>query len=405
MSLDVRAISDDDFDAFHRTLAVPFGIDPSPERTERLRSAFEKDRLRGAFDRGEIVGTLGALSLRLSVPGGELPAAGTTLVAVLPTHRRRGALRSLMTQHLTEVHERGECLAILWASESPIYGRFGYGPACERAAMNLPKSSARMRQHVEARGTTRLLARDEAQSLFPAIHDSVARRRPGMLRRSEQWWKNRALSDPEFARAGSTEHRRVLYERDGQSAGYCIYRTRMDWERLGAELQVLELVGVDPDAEKNLWLFVFGVDLTHSITYRMQPVDDPLRWWLDEPRRMERKIEDAIWLRPVDVAAALQGRTYSSPGSLVIAVRDSFCPWNAGVFRLEVDDHGHARYRPAKTEAEIELTSEALGMVYLGGHRFRELARAGLMTGAPDALARADAMFEWDPLPWCPDFF
>ena len=86
-------------------------------------------------------------------PGGRLPTAGTSVVAVAPTHRRRGILRAMMTQHLAEVHEKGEPLAALWASESSIYGRFGYGPASERAVMKLAKSFARFSRHSSGCGT------------------------------------------------------------------------------------------------------------------------------------------------------------------------------------------------------------------------------------------------------------
>jgi predicted acetyltransferase len=341
----------------------------------------------------------------MTVPGSILPLAATTVVTVLPTHRRRGIFRNLMTAHLAELHQRNEPLAALWASESSIYGRFGYGPACEKSVVKLEKPYAQMHEPVEVAGTMRLVERAEAQQLFPSIYEAVARHRPGMLTRSENWWKNRVFRDTESMRRGATTHRRVLHVRDGRPVGYLIYRTRADLQRGGSEVQVIELFGIDVAAEKSLWQFVFGIDLTTTIDHWNQPVDDPLRWWLEQPRRLERKIEDGIWLRVVDVAAALAGRIYSCPGSLLLNVRDEHCPWNNGVWHLEVNDDRTARCRSSNAEPQLELSPDALGMVYLGGHRFTTLAKSGLITGSSDSLRRADALFSWEPLPFCPDFF
>ena len=154
-----------------------------------------------------------------------------------------------------------------------------------------------------------------------------------------------------------------------------------------------------------LWQYIFGIDLISSIVYWNQPVDDPLRWWLVQPRRMERRIEDALWLRPVDVAAALNERQYACAGAVVFCMRDELCPWNDGVYRLEVDGDGKACCQRTQADAEIDLTPYALGATYLGGHRFRDLARSGIVTGKADALKRIDAMFTWDPLPWCQEIF
>ena len=120
---------------------------------------------------------------------------------------------------------------------------------------------------------------------------------------------------------------------------------------------------------------------------------------------MERRIQDALWVRPVDVATALSGRRYSCAGSVVLRIHDQLCPWNDGVYSFEVDRNGTGRCHPVHTDSEIVMTPQTLGAVYLGGHRFRDLARSGVVTGTTDALQRADAMFAWDPLPWCQEVF
>ena len=95
-----------------------------------------------AVDEGRIVGGAGAFSFRTTVPGGAVvPSAGVTVVGVLPTHRRRGILRSMMRLQLDDAHERGEALATLFASEETIYGRYGYG----RATLALELKISRIR--------------------------------------------------------------------------------------------------------------------------------------------------------------------------------------------------------------------------------------------------------------------
>ena len=407
MSVQIRSISADELDTFHRTMAVPFVFDVTPERTEHIKNAFELERLRAAFDGDQMVATFGAFSLRLSVPGAILETAGTTVVTVLPTHRRRGILRSLMTEHLAEVHSNGEPLAALWASESSIYGRFGYGPSSELAVMRLEKPFAELQQPISIQATMRLVDRDEAATVFPKIYEHVARKRPGTFLRSDHWWEHRILGDPEFVRGESPAHRRVLHVRDGQPVGYAIYRTRNDAAQDTIQVQLVELIGIDAESQKALWQYLFGIDLVSSIQYSNQPVDDPLRWWLAHPRRMQRRIEDALWVRPVDVIACLNARRYSSAGSVIFRMRDELCPWNGGVFHLETDSHGTARCQrtDSDADAQIELTPYALGAAYLGGHRLRDLARAGVVSGTAQTLERADAMFTWDPLPWCQEVF
>jgi predicted acetyltransferase len=405
MSVHIRPISADEIEAFLGTASVSFGFDATPEAIARFRDVFELERMRAAVDGEQIVATFGALTTRITVPGNVLPLAATTVVTVLPTHRRQGVFRRMMTEHLTELHQNKEPLAALWASESSIYGRFGYGPACEKVVAKLDKPYARLQEPVDIAGTMRIVEQVESQELFPAIYEAVAPSRPGMFARSEHWWKHHVLRDPEYLRRGGTAHRRVLHTRDGRNVGYAIYRTRADAARGGSEVQVIELIGRDEAAEKSLWQFLFGIDLSTAIDHWNLPIDDPLRWWLEQPRRLERKIEDGIWLRVIDVQTALAGRRYSCAGSLVLGISDEHCPWNTGTWQLDVDGDGVGRCRQANAAAELQLTPYALGMTYLGGHRFATLARSGLVTGSAEAIHRADALFACDPLPYCPDFF
>ena len=404
MSLVYRPISIEEVETFQHTMGVPFGFDPSRQMVDGFTQIFEVERLRAAFDGDQMVATFGTFSFQMNVPGGKLRTGGTTIVTVLPTHRRQGILRTLLTENLKEMHQNGESLAALWASESSIYGRFGYGPASECLIISLEKPYARLEKPADIRGSLRLVDEEEALSRFPFVYEQAATR-PGMMDRSEKWWRYHVFRDLEERREGATKHRRVLYLGNDQSVGYAIYRTRTNREVGSGEVRIVELVSVDSAAEKALWQYFFGIDLIKTIHYWNQPVDSPLHWWLEEPRRLQRKVNDQLWVRVLDVETALTGRQYSCAGAITFRFVDPLCPWNEGCYRLQSDKDGHAQCQRTNASPELEFTSNALGTVYLGGIRIRDLTQAGLIQGTPSTVQAADAMFSWDPKPWCPEIF
>ena len=406
MPYPIRKIEAEEQEKFMRTLSIPFCMDLSPGVAERFRVALEHADLCAAFDGDEMVSTFGSYNLNLTVPGGvQVPTAGTTVVTVLPTHRRRGILRAHMFEHFRDARDKEQPLAALWAAESHIYGRFGYGPAADAHRITIQKPHARLAEPVDIAGSMRLVDEEEALRVFPAIHSRVAKNRTGMFDRSPQWWKLRNLADPEELRRGATSHRRVLHLREGEPAGYAIYRTLTNFTTYTNELQLIELIGQDPAAEKALWQYSFGVDLVASLSHWNLAGDDPLLWWIEQPRELQRKVSDSIWVRPVDVAEALRLRRYASAGRVVFRFRDEYCPWNEGTYLLETDRDGTARCEKTDASPELELTPYSLGSVYLAGRRVWDLARAGLITGSPEAIHTADGMFGWTHLPWCPEIF
>lgn len=406
MHYPIRNISADQKEAFLKTMSIPFGMDVSPGMTARFRIAMETAALKAAFDGEQMISTFGAYPLSLTVPGGNsVPTAGTTLVTVLPTHRRQGVLTAHMRQHFQEAYDEGQPLAALWASESHIYGRFGYGPAAESARITIPKAAAKLLEPVDIKGGMRLVEVEEALEIFPEIYRPLVKTRPGMFERSADWWKVRVLGDPEELRHGATSHRRVLHQRDGQPVGYAVYRIHPTFSHHDTELQLVELIGQDPLAERALWQYLFGVDLITTITHWNLPVDDPLSWWVEQPRKLQPKLSDSVWVRPVNVIEALTRRRYASAGELVFQFRDDYCPWNEGTYRLTASAEGLGHCEKTQAPAELSLTPFSLGSVYLGGHRVRQLARAGLITGSPEAIHTADALFGWSIKPWCQEVF
>jgi predicted acetyltransferase len=383
-----------------------FGRDkPDDDWIERWLSVFELERMLAAVDDdGSIVGGAGALGLRMTVPGGtQLPTAGVTVVGVLPTHRRRGILRSMMRAQLDDVHARGEPLAALWASEETIYGRYGYGLASLNAQFDVDKSYGSFRRGVETLGRVRLVDLDAAAQLLPPLYDAVQRVTPGMYERSEAWWRNRQLVDPENFRFGGSPKHVVLLEVDGEPQAYAIYRLHVAFGDLGPEtkLRTIEVIAVNPAATASIWRYLLDVDWTKTVSAGLQPADHPLFLLLAQPNFSKPTLSDGLWVRLVDVGAALSGRAYAGDGSLVFDVRDAFCPWNEGRWRLEGGEAARTNDEP-----DIGLDVSDLGSVYLGGFTFRALQRAGRLDELTEgAVYRADATFRTEGLPWCPEIF
>jgi predicted acetyltransferase len=340
----------------------------------------------------------------MTVPGGEqLGTAGVTVVGVLPTHRRRGILRSMMRTQLDDIHERGEPLAALWASEETIYGRYGYGLASLALEFGIPRIRGAFREGIEPVGRVRLVDREEAAERMPPVYDAVQRLTPGMYERSASWWEFRVLADPPEFRFGGGPKQLAVLEVDGRPQAYAIYRLNAAFGSLGPETTIvtLEVVGATPAATASIWRYLLDIDWTQTVSARLQPVDSPLFLLLARPNFSRPVISDGLWIRLVDVGAALEQRAYTAEGTLVLDVRDEFCPWNEG--RWQVGPGEAAR---TTGEADLALDVSDLAGPYLGGFTFRELQRAGRVEELRQgAIARADQLFRTDVAPWCPEIF
>lgn len=377
--------------------------EPDLERVERFSCALPFERMHAAFDSDGIVGGAGAFPFELTVPGGTIRCGGTTLVGVLPTHRRRGVLTAMMRAQLDDIRGRGEPIAALWASEETIYGRYGYGVASLMGEIELPRTHSSLRAEPDPAARTRLVSLEQAKELAPPIYDRVRLETPGMFGRTPAWWESRVLSDPPDRREGAGAKNAVVLELDGRDAGYALYRVTPKFEGgVGVgETRVIEALGDSPAAVRELWRFLVEVDWMATVRAGLLPVDHPLWLLLRSPRRMRMRVMDSLWCRLVDVGAALSGRSYAAGDEVVFDVTDGFLPENAGRWRLA---GGEASRTDAEPDLALNVTE--LGSVYLGGFTFAELGRAGLVRELkPGAVERADAVFATGVRPWCPEIF
>jgi len=378
-----------------------FGRFPQEEQMDRWSRLIDLERMHAAFDGGDVVGGAGAYTYDFSVPGGSLPCAGVTVVGVYPTHRRRGVLRSMMDAQLRDIHERGEPIAALWASEETIYGRFGYGLAAWCGDVKLAREWSSFARPLERRGQVRFVTPEEAKDLFPPVWEEMRRQRPGVFARTPAWWEVRTLRLPPEQEANPK--RFVVLELDGSVAGYAIYRTHLEFEGFVSKgrTEVIEAIATSPQATAELWRYLCDIDWSATITAGLVPLDHPLFLLLANPRRLAFTTGDSLWVRLVDVGAALSGRAYAGEGRVVFEVRDAVCPWNEGRWALE---NGQAER--TDDAADVALDVDVLGSAFLGAVSFAELQGAlRLEELQPGAVARADALFAWRPLPWCPEIF
>jgi len=405
---DIRTITDADAELFRRRVALGFGNDAESDAASKRRfeAIFEYDRTFAAFDGDDIIGTAAGFSLGLTVPGGaEVPMAGTTVITVQPTHRRRGVFRALMESHLDDVAARGEPLAGLWASESSIYGRFGYGPATYRHSVAMETGSIEFRAE-QAEGSVRLLGAPEAEPVIRDLHEKVRTTRSGFLSRSDAWWVHRVIADPESWRGGKSSNRYVVFEEDGSATGYASYRQKAKWDDFaaGGEIEVSEVIATTAASHSGLWSFLTNIDLYTELEYWNLPVDDPLPFEVTAPRRVRTKMVDGLWVRLMDIPVALEARGYESDGGITFSVDDASRPQNTGTYRLDVaDGRGHCERVSSTAQATFDV--DVIGHLYLGGGNALAMAQAGRVEGDPGAVVSLHRLFHTDQAPWCPEVF
>ena len=406
MAWDVRPTRD--LDEFKRAVGAIGhyfgGWPPDDEAAQRFSSNLPFERLHATFDGDRIVGGAGAFPFELTVPGGTVRCAGVTVVGVLPTHRRRGILTAMMRAQLEDVLDRSEPVAALWASEEVIYRRYGYGLASLSCEIGVPSGYAGLRHPPDERAVVRLVPLADAKDVVAPIYDRVRAATPGMFARTDTWWETRNLTDPPDRRQGGGEKNVLVLELDGEPSGYAMYRIHSKFEAGAAagHVDVIEALADGPVATVDLWRVLLDMDWKATLKAYLLPIDHALLHQLNYPRRMKMRVGDGLWVRLVDVPAALSARSYGGDGEVVLEVEDAFLPENTG--RWRVAGGGAERTEDA---AELALDVGELAGPYLGGFSFGELVRSGLVRELKEGgAARADALFaSGGPKPWCPEIF
>ncbi|MGT2460549.1 GNAT family N-acetyltransferase [Sinomonas atrocyanea] len=375
--------------------AVHYGFYQKPGRDELTariaESSVADDReLTGAYatspaaapalDAGRPVATFATFRKTLNVGHGVLvPAHMVTAVTVRTDHRRRGLLRRLMSEDLARAKADGVPVAALTASEASIYRRFGYGVATHERSVSV-ETGPRFRLAAPVRG--RVVAADPAAmlDLAPEIFARAHRAIPGSLGRQERY-RLRAAGQWNEETGGEDHGVRVAVHLDEQGTpdGYAAYAFR-GWETEPPTMELRDVVAATPEAYLGLWDFLGSLDLIERIEWEDAPVDDPLVWALEDPRVVRTgSVRDMLWLRILDVEAALSARKLAHDGELVLRIQDplgftdgryrlSSSAGTPQVSRLAHDD-------PAQDDLVMDIAE--LSSAYVGGVSPVTLAEAG----------------------------
>jgi len=392
MSIELRTSTWDDFPSVKVINARGENGYRSQVDFDAHRLVFTPDRSIMAFDGKNMVGNALSYEMDMYIPGGLSKIAAVASVSVQATHRRKGINRSIMKYQLEDIHSRQEPLAVLQASESIIYGRYGYGMASFENNLEIEKTrSAYAIDHVPE-GQSYFIEESEAREIFPQIYAKAIENRVGMVRRNENWWEFR-FREPGL-KGGDPKSWFVKYQKNGENDGYLRYTIN------DVELNVIELIASSHEAYSSLWRLCLDMDLVDIIKAEHRPADEELKWMLADPRRLVEHSCDRYWVRLVDVKKALSQRLYSVDGSLTLEVRDSFLPWNQEVVELR-SESGESSCATSNRNPDIVLSAGDLGAVYLGGINFSTLLAAGRIEEiTKGSISKANLMFSTKRNPW-----
>jgi predicted acetyltransferase len=410
MSVEVRVCPPERFAELLRAAEVGFAEDVPDDMIARVEAVADKQRIVGAFDGDRIVGTAVVFGLTLTVPGGEVQAGGITWVTVMPSHRRQGLMSSMMRLMIDDCHRRGEPVAMLWAAEAAIYQRFGFGLGTMTLNVEAEMRSVGFAQGKGREGSFRLIPPGEGREIVAPVYEAVRARTPGFLGRNPEWWVAQLPLADKDAKGGEVR-RLVVFETDSGPEGYAVYKTKPQWDLSGPRGTVVveEAIGSTPRGTREIWRYLLDVDLMRTLKAGRLPVDHPLFTLASEPRRLGPRLGDGLWVRILDVAAALEARTWgiggNAAGRVVLQLADTYCPWNADRWRLDVSG-GRAAVTRTDDAADVALTANELGAMYLGGISASALAEAGRVTELRSGgLTTADTLFATAVRPWCPQEF
>lgn len=413
MTIELRPVTDDNFSEWRKTVRHGFGEHVHPDDIVRLRNErVELDRLVAAVDTqsNRIIGTGGADSYWLTVPGGELvPMAGVAYMTTSVTHRRQGAFSNMMTYIHDAARERGDVISGLWASQSHLYGRFDYGLSINSYDWEIDPSFGEFSHFPAANANNAdikvsFIDANEAEVVLPGIYERMHRQTTGSVNRTSGRWRYQ-LFDEERVRQGASPLFFAVCEEAGEQTGYVSYRMRRQGDSDMGTLEVVEQVSATEVAHAAIWRFLLDFDLVGNITAINRPSDDSLWWMLSDPRRLRRKSHDALWVRLLDIPKALEARTYNSDGILKIGLVSDVQPESAGTYVIEIDD-SRGSVKKTTDKPDVVMTPADLSALYLGGISSGPLFEAGrineITTGS---LAKLAGMFNTNSAPWCAHYF
>ncbi len=400
MNVSIRGLQPGELEAFFQCVGQAIGFEISLEQAEAAATILDFEGSFVAEERGRVVGGVGSYWLEVTVPGGgRLPMAGTTLVGVLPTHRRRGILGRLMKAHLDSARRRGAAVAGLWASETPIYPRYDFGRAAYRGQWKVQAKRVAW-AGASADDVIELVPDDEARPRVCALYETHGRERAGTLSRTDAWWNARRFFDDPSRRDGGSAFLYAVATREGRDAGYLQYRRVSRWNGglPSDEIRIVELIG-DASARRSLWRYALSIDLVETLFAFNLPVDEAVPLFITDGRRAWVEPEDSLWLCALDTARFLEARSYGYADRLVLEVHRA----DGGAETMELA--GEDGCRPSTRSPDARLSAAALVSAAFGAHSVATLHDAELIEAEPAVRTRLERLLSTERAPWCPERF
>ncbi len=408
MEFEIRPARDDEMDqlglmgAYSYAGAFGDGVD------NVVRNSNRPEWTLCAFDGPTMATSYAAFPFTIRANGNSMAYAGISAVGTRPEYRRRGLLRTIMTQAFADQRERGQSVAGLWASQAAIYQRYGFSLLGANRRYCVDTVDLNFNAGVDTNAgelTVRRFAGTEALDIMKSVYRDYVAPRFGYLHRSQTMWIDTVLE--ETAVQGPVWVA-VVYAAADEPCGYVAYTMRgdkVDNPARGQELIIRDLVWLTPQAYPTLWSYIARHDLVGRVVWDNAPVDDPLIELLSEPRMAHHRDHEATWFRIVDVPQALAQRGYTASGSIVLEVeQDSLAPWNSGRWLLQVED-GQATVEATQKAANVQLSVKALASLFTGTRRAVDLSHWGLLTADDVALTTLDQLFATRYAPHCPDHY
>jgi predicted acetyltransferase len=379
---------------------------------EDVRPHWDLQRAWATIEDGRIVGTLRTWGGELTVPGCDrVKASAVTGVSVLPTHRRRGILSRLVAAEHRAARDRGEAVAILYASEFSIYGRFGYGPATTAATVTIDARATGFHSTATDRGGIEILPTDEAgEELARTVFDAWRIRQPGEI------WRRPITWHADFGRGGTgwgpAWKGFLAVHRDAAGAvdGFARYHAEEKWEQRQPRTTLIvdDLHALTDASYADLWQFLGSTDWVATVKAERRSPAERLPWLLTNARAATfSDIGDGLWVKLLDVPAALAARRYERAGALVLEIVDRDGADGERRIRVALDGSPAGSTCAATDRSpDLRVDASAIGAAYLGGTRLRDAALArGWDEYRPGALALADGLFATFTPPWSSTFF
>lgn len=401
--MEIRQVRDEEFLQWRIAVRASLGTHTTPEDTVFMRAhRVEIDRLLVCTDGDVMAGSGGADSFDMTLPGGaQVPVAGVAYITTAATHRRRGIHRAIMKRIHEDARDRGDMAAILWASQSSLYGRYGYGNTIPVHNWHIDLRHTDFESAPEWTGHYVKAERDEIIPLMTEAYERTRPNRAGMITRTARRWQY------EIHPVHTKDEFFIVYAEGNDALAYARYTIDQDPEdEFSGTMHVVEAVAATRAAHAALWRFLLDQELVYEVKAHARPIDDPLVWMLAEPRRLRRKLTDGIWMKFLNISGMLEKRTYPVEDSLILQVADAETG-ESQTLSLDVGPEG-ATCRETTASPDLMMNETQLAEMYLGAAECSILVDIGLVdvgSKSHDAPLRADAIFRTNPAGWNPYHF